>query len=41
MIDIYPRNVPRANGINGTPITGATRLMNQFGKSGVILKNRM
>lgn len=34
-----PKNVPKANGINGTPITGAVKLINQFGKNGVILKN--
>lgn len=34
-----PKNVPKANGIKGTPITGAVKLMNQFGKNGVILKN--
>lgn len=31
--------VPRANGNNGTPITGADIFMNQFGKNGVTLKN--
>jgi hypothetical protein len=36
-----PANVPRTNGNIGTPITGATRLMNQFGKRGVIRRKRM
>lgn len=36
-----PKNVPNANGYKGTPITGATRLMNQFGKNGVMRRNRM
>lgn len=36
-----PINVPSANGINGTPITGADIFINQFGKNGVTLKNIM
>lgn len=36
-----PRNVPSANGYSGTPMTGATRLMNQFGRNGVIRRNSM
>lgn len=36
-----PKNVPTANGYNGTPMTGATKLMNQLGKKGVILKKRI
>lgn len=36
-----PKNVPRANGIIGTPITGAVKLINQFGKKGVTRKNTM
>lgn len=34
-----PMNVPKANGVRGTPITGADILINQFGKNGVTLKN--
>lgn len=36
-----PKNVPIANGYNGTPITGATKLINQFGRNGVIRRNKM
>ena len=36
-----PKNVPVQNGNKGIPITGDTMLMNQFGKNGVILRNRM
>lgn len=36
-----PKNVPRANGARGTPITGATRLINQLGKMGVMRRNNM
>lgn len=36
-----PKNVPIANGYNGTPITGATKFINQFGKNGVMRKNKM
>lgn len=36
-----PKNVPTANGYKGTPITGATKFMNQFGKNGVIRRNKM
>lgn len=39
--DNLPKNVPNANGYNGTPITGATKLMNQFGKNGVIRRNKI
>lgn len=34
-----PKNVPSANGTNGTPITGAVKLINQFGKNGVTRRN--
>lgn len=37
----HPKKVPNAKGKSGTPITGATRLMNQFGNNGVIRKNSM
>lgn len=37
----HPKNVPNANGNRGTPITGATKLMNQFGSNGVIRRNSM
>lgn len=36
-----PKNVPTIKGINGTPMTGLAKLINQFGKSGVILRNNM
>ena len=36
-----PKNVPTVKGTMGTPITGLARFINQFGKSGVILKNNM
>ena len=36
-----PKNVPVQNGNNGTPMTGDTMLMNQFGRNGVILRKRM
>lgn len=39
LIICLPKNVPNANGYSGTPITGATRFINQFGKNGVIRKN--
>lgn len=34
-----PQNVPNANVNSGTPITGDAKLINQFGKMGVIRKN--
>lgn len=34
-----PINVPVAKGSKGTPITGALKLINQFGRNGVTLKN--
>ena len=36
-----PKKVPVQNGNSGTPITGDTMLINQFGRKGVILRNRM
>ena len=36
-----PRNVPIQKGVNFTPITGETRLINQFGRNGVIRRNMM
>lgn len=36
-----PRKVPKAKGTNGTPITGAVKFINQFGRNGVTLKNIM
>lgn len=36
-----PKNVPIANGYSGTPMTGATKLINQFGRNGVIRRNKM
>lgn len=36
-----PKKVPKAKGKSGTPITGATKLINQLGKSGVILRKSM
>ena len=36
-----PRNVPIQNGVNFTPITGETRLINQLGRNGVIRRNMM
>lgn len=36
-----PTNVPNAKGYKGTPITGAVKLINQFGKNGVTRKNTM
>lgn len=36
-----PKNVPNTNGDNGTFRTGAVRLINQFGKKGVIRKNNI
>lgn len=36
-----PTNVPVAKGTNGTPITGALRFINQFGRNGVTRKNTM
>lgn len=36
-----PKSVPKANGNNGTPTTGATKLINQFGNKGVILRNNI
>lgn len=36
-----PKNVPKTNGDNGTPITGAVKFMNQLGKKGVIRRNNM
>lgn len=36
-----PKNVPTAKGNKGTPITGATRFINQLGSKGVILKNNI
>lgn len=41
-VSVYlPKNVPKANGYSGTPMTGATKLINQLGKNGVIRKNRI
>lgn len=34
-----PKNVPNAKGTSGTPITGAVRFINQFGKNGVTRRN--
>uniref|UniRef100_A0A1B0AKV6 Uncharacterized protein n=1 Tax=Glossina palpalis gambiensis TaxID=67801 RepID=A0A1B0AKV6_9MUSC len=34
-----PQNVPNVNVYNGTPITGAAKLINQLGRIGVIRKN--
>lgn len=34
-----PIKVPKANGMSGTPITGAVIFINQLGKNGVTLKN--
>ncbi len=36
-----PKNVPQKNGVILTPTRGEARLMNQFGRNGVILKNNM
>lgn len=36
-----PRNVPSQNGKRGTFTIGAAMLINQFGRNGVILRNRM
>lgn len=38
---ITPKKVAIMNGIRGTPKRGADRLMNQLGRKGVILKNRI
>lgn len=34
-----PRNVPTAKGTSGTPITGAVKFINQFGRNGVTRRN--
>ena len=36
-----PKKVPIQNGANRTPITGDTKLMNQFGRNGVIRRKIM
>ena len=36
-----PKNVPKKNGISRTPMIGEARLINQFGRKGVILRNMM
>ena len=36
-----PMKVPAKKGSSLTPITGEARLMNQFGRNGVILRNMM
>jgi len=36
-----PMNVPIQNGKSGTLIIGAVMLMNQFGKKGVMRRNKM
>jgi len=36
-----PMNVPIQNGKSGTSIIGAVMLMNQFGKKGVMRRNKM
>ena len=36
-----PKKVPIQKGSRGTPITGDTILMNQFGRKGVIRRKRM
>ena len=38
---ILPRNVPKKNGNNRTPMIGEAKLINQFGRNGVIRKNIM
>uniref|UniRef100_A0A1B0FLG4 Uncharacterized protein n=1 Tax=Glossina morsitans morsitans TaxID=37546 RepID=A0A1B0FLG4_GLOMM len=34
-----PQNVPKVKVYNGTPITGAAKLINQLGRIGVMRKN--
>lgn len=38
-IHYSPINVPRINGLAGTPTTGDEIFINQLGRIGVILKN--
>jgi homoserine kinase len=40
MYSSLPMNVPIQNGNSGTSIIGAVMLMNQFGKNGVIRRNK-
>ena len=41
MYSSLPMNVPIQNGKSGTLIIGAVMLMNQFGKKGVMRRNKM
>ena len=36
-----PKNVPQKNGMSRTPMIGEARLINQFGRNGVIYRNMM
>lgn len=36
-----PKKVPDQKGRSGTPMTGETMLMNQFGRKGVMRRKRM
>ena len=38
---MIPKNVPKKNGSSFTPMTGEARLMNQFGRKGVILRKML